>query len=532
MTTQLTAPIVAVTVYPGQARITRRGRTDLTPGTQTVTVGSLPWDLHSDSVRVSGRGSATVQGVDIRTERHTRTPDAAVADLTAQRRDLETGLAELADFDRVEGDRIEYLQTLSRRGGREYAGAVASGAAPAERAIEWGQTIAASLTTALATRRELVEQRRLVQEELDRLIREISARIQPQVPDRREVAIELEVTALAGDEPAPVELEISYLVDGAHWDSAYDLRLADSALTMTWFGLISQNTGEDWPECELRLSTARPAIAVHVPELDPWYLAKYEPPVMRPQMMAARGGPMTASLPAPQAMAYGATSDAMAGAPEITSEIATVEQGATATTYTPRRPIAVPADGTSHRATVATLDLPVRLDHVTVPLRGSEAFLRATATNSSEHAILPGHAALFHEAEYVGSTELPPWAPGEEVELALGIDDRVRVERELVRRSVGKAAIGGTERREVSYKITVGNYGPALANLTVQDQAPVSRDPAITVRDVTCRPRETDRTELGVLTWKIELQPGAKTEIVVGFRVDVGKGVQLVGWRE
>jgi uncharacterized protein (TIGR02231 family) len=429
----------------------------------------------------------------------------------------------LADSDQVEVDRIEYLQTLSRRGGREYAGAVASGAAPAERAIELGQTIAASLGSALAKRRELAEQRRLVQEEFDRLERELSARIQPHAPDRREVVVELEVT---GDQP--VELEISYLVDGARWDSAYDLRLANRALTMTWFGLISQNTGEDWPECELRLSTARPALAVHVPELDPWYLAKYEPPVLRPQMMArATGG--YGAVPAAPAMAYGAADEDV---PELTTEIATVEQGATATTYQPRRPIAVPADGTSHRATVATMDLPVRLDHVTVPLRGSEAFLRATATNSSEHAILPGHAALFQDAEYVGSTDLPPWAPGEEVELALGIDDRVRVERELVRRSVSKAAIGGTERREVSYKITVGNYGPALATITVQDQAPVSRDPAITIREITCRPRETERTELGVLTWKIELQPGAKTEIVVGFRVDVGKGVQLVGWRE
>ncbi len=222
----------------------------------------------------------------------------------------------------------------------------------------------------------------------------------------------------------------------------------------------------------------------------------------------------------------------MASAPEVTTEVAAVEQGATATTYQPSRPIAVPADGTEHRATVATFELPVRLDHVTVPLRGTEAYLRATATNSSEHALLPGHAALFQDADYVGSTDLPPWAPGEEVELALGVNDRVRVERELVRRSASKATLGSTERREVAYKITVGNYGPVTALVTVQDQAPVSRDPAITVRDVTCRPHETERTDLGVLTWKIELPPGAKTEITVGFRVDVAKGVRMAGWRE
>jgi hypothetical protein len=60
----------------------------------------------------------------------------------------------------------------------------------------------------------------------------------------------------------------------------------------------------------------------------------------------------------------------------------------------------------------------------------------------------------------------------------------------------------------------------------------VSRDPAITVRDVTCQPRESERTELGVLTWRLEVPPSGKAEIVVGFRVDVAKGVQLSGWRE
>ncbi|WP_222854076.1 DUF4139 domain-containing protein [Fodinicola acaciae] len=520
---QLDAPIVAVTVYPGQARVTRRARVELVPGERQVRLGGLPVNLHPDSVRVAGRGSASVLGVDVRMARLARTPDAAITALTDQKRGLQARLDELADADRVEEDRIDYLRTLSRRGGREYAGTLATGTAQAQQAIALGQTIADELATALARRRDLAEQRRLAQEDHDRVERELSARRSPRAPDRREVVVDLDVTG------SPVELEVSYLVDGAHWDSTYDLRLAGDRLTLAWFGLVSQNTGEDWPECDLRLSTARPAVAVEVPELEPWFLSKYEPPRPMPRapMMQAAG---YGAAPAAPGGAYDAVADM--DVPDVRTEVAAVEHGATATTYKPSRPIAVAADGTAHRAAVATFELPVRLDYVTVPLRGVEAYLRATATNSSEHAILPGHAALFHEAEYVGSTDLPPWAPGEEVELALGVDDRVRVERELVRRSASKAALGGTERRELAYKITIGNYSPGAARITVQDQGPVSRDPAITVRDVTCQPRESERTELGVLTWRLEVPAGGKTEITIGFRVDVAKGVRMVGWRE
>ncbi|WP_320064857.1 DUF4139 domain-containing protein [Micromonospora sp. RTGN7] len=56
---------------------------------------------------------------------------------------------------------------------------------------------------------------------------------------------------------------------------------------MTWFGLVSQDTGEDWPECVLQLSTARPAAAAGVPELSPWYLDRVRPAPPQTPMPAA-----------------------------------------------------------------------------------------------------------------------------------------------------------------------------------------------------------------------------------------------------
>jgi uncharacterized protein (TIGR02231 family) len=215
-----------------------------------------------------------------------------------------------------------------------------------------------------------------------------------------------------------------------------------------------------------------------VPELDPWYIDRMRPMPPRP-------------------MAYGVTTDAMMPAPaaapmmraaKIQEEVAIVQEGQTSATYTPTRPIAVPSDGTTHRTLVAQLEFDARLDHVTAPVVAEEATLRATVRNTSSHTLPDATAALFHEGDFVGSAHVEAWAPDEERELALGVDDRVRVERELVRRSATKATLGTSRRIEAEYEITVANHSPRTINLTVLDQVPVSRDGQITVKETVVKP--------------------------------------------
>jgi uncharacterized protein (TIGR02231 family) len=516
MSTRVDAGIVAVTVYPGQARVTRRGTAGVDGGPQRVIIGGLPLGLRDDSVRVNGRGPATVLGVDVLAERHPRSPDVAVEELEKLQDSLRDRMVALTDEEAVSTAREELLGRLSRRSGATFAKALADDAAQVTRVAEVSDALAEQLGQVLAARRELGERRRSLQREQDEVARRLGDRMAQQVPDRRAVAVELEVADGGGE----LELELSYLVDNARWESRYDVRLRDESLTLTWFGLITQFSGEDWPECELRLSTARPASAVSVPELDPWFLDRQAPtPVY---LSRSFGAAADSVMPAP----------AMAGPAEIAVATAAVEQGVAATTYQPARRIAVPSDGSAHRTTITVDELPARLDHVTVPLRGPDAYLRATVVNTTEHTLRPGPAAIFHETEYVGTTGLEPWAPGEEVELALGIDDRVRVERELIRRATGKALLGGTRRHEAAYKITVGNYGPRTASLTVIDQIPVSRDEAIVVREVKIDPKPAEQTELGEVTWTLSLTPNQTAELTIAFRVDVAKDVKLAGWRD
>ncbi len=518
------APIVAVVVYPDRARVTRRGRITAPAGDQTVYVESLPLGLQEDSVRVSGRGPATVLGVDVAVRHHPQAPDETVAELERLRREALAEVEELADADEVQVQLDVFLAQLGRRAGGSFARTLASGESGVELG-EFTESLAGRLSAVRAQRRELGRQRHDADERLAAADRRLAAVAEQRAPDRRSAAV-----GLALESEAEVEIELSYVVHGAGWNSSYDVRLTDDRLTLSWYGLITQHTGEDWPECDLTLSTARPMVSAKVPELDPWYLDRYHPPV--PVAAAPAGAPPAGGMR--KSAAYGAESFTAVAARQapFADASATVEQGVTAATYTPPRPIAVPADGASHRATIASIDLDTELDYVTAPVRSPDVHLRATVVNSSQHTLPAGRAAVFHEADFVGSTRLPLWAPGEDVELALGLDDRIRVERKLVRRTASKATLGSTRRREVEYETTIENHTPRAARITVLDQLPVARDHEIAVKPTTASPDPTETTDLGVITWKLDLPPGAESKIALGFRVETGKSVDLTGWRE
>ncbi|MVU76774.1 mucoidy inhibitor MuiA family protein [Nocardia sp. ET3-3] len=514
----LETTIAAVTVYPDRARVTRSGKTTLEAGEHRIRVSPLPLELLRDSIRVAGRGEATVLGVDLVTERQPEPSDEQVAELTALRDEADVALTELADADQAADARIEFLQRLVQKS----AGQLAK--ASDERVVAFGDNLEAQYAAVHAGRRDRARLRQDKIREKNALERRLADLGRKNRPDIRAAIITVDAA-----HTATAELELSYVVTGAKWSSTYDLRIDDEGLNLRWFGLVSQQTGEDWPECRLELSTARPAVALDVPELDPWYLSTTAPEPKRRMRASGPRRAADAEMPLAAAAPAGALPPAPPPPPPWLEAESTVEHGATAATYSPQRAVAITSDGSDHRTLITALDLEADLDHVTAPLRSPEAILRATARNTSEHTLPKGRASLFNDSEYVGATDLGIWAPGEERELALGVDDRIRVERELVRRNASKATLGSARRVEMEYTITVTNHGARPTTVTVLDRLPVARDTTVTVKETVLKPQPADRDDLGILTWKQQLAPQAETTITLGYRVEAPKGVRVYG---
>jgi uncharacterized protein (TIGR02231 family) len=524
---ELDAPIVEVTVFHNGARVVRRGTVALAAGTATAVLGNLPTSMDTDSARVVARGAGiALRDVEVKRLFQANPARDETRHLRQEVDRLELEVQALKDEDAAEEARLTFLEHLSEAAATAFARAVGFGRAEHAELGRMGDELAAGTASALERRRDIASRRRQAKRELEAAERRLAA-ADSSITEAVEL-VELRAT-LEVEQPTRVELEVTYHVHGASWRPLYDMRLEDEKLRLDYLAEVSQLSGEDWPEVPLVLSTSRRGRHSVLPELHPWYVGKVAPLHRAPRAAASKRSPgwaeEEAATPAPMA---GAGAGAMAFS-EAAPMLAQAEESGAALVYRVQAPIAVPADGAPRKTTVARLELDAKLDHLTVPALAPEAYLRATVTNDSEVMLLPGAANVFHEEEFVGQTRLETVAPGEELEVQLGVDDRVRVERELRRRTVGKAVLGGTRSVDVAYEITVENHRRSPARVTVNDHYPVSRDGEVKVRLRDCSPKASEQDDLGQLTWELSLDAGGKAAVRFSFSVEHPASVQLYG---
>jgi len=261
--------IDAVTVYPDQAQVARQAKVRLDPGKVSVLFQNLPDNLLEDSVRVSGSGSATATITDIRIGRGSAADEAsarlfalkkAVDDLDAQIQSRDDRL----DILGKKGDFISMAMNIKSpsRSGAE--------AIQKKGILEWPRLLAyldEQLSRIAVEKRGIEKEKKGLMEKKQASEYELSQFASLQKRERRTVQVDLQV-ARAGEE----ELRLTYLVPGPSWSPAYELRLFTDKkdARFTCQAIVRQQTGEDWENALLALSTSRPNESREVPELRTW----------------------------------------------------------------------------------------------------------------------------------------------------------------------------------------------------------------------------------------------------------------------
>lgn len=516
--------INAVTVYPDRARVTRRGEATVQPGAHRLEISDLPLTLDPASVRAAARGTARARliGVDVGSEFFADTPVEAVRQLE---KEVEAVQDEISILDaEAEGLTSERAALLGVQSATDvYARGLAFGKiTPADQIglfsslRERTAALDEQLQSMKQTRRERVRRLEKLENELQQL-HSASGR------EKYSAAVEVEVA-----EGGNLTLEVTYVVSDASWTPLYDLRLsADSAeLETGYLADVAQSTGEAWDGVSLTLSTARPALAATLPKLDPWFLHAAG---IRPSKARPRAAMVRAPAPALAAEDYSAGSALEAAFYEAEEVVATVEASGAAVTYVLPAAATIPPDGAPHKVTVARYPLEPELDYVSAPKLVEAAYRRATVTNDSVYTLLPGRANLFAGDEFVGSTELELTAPGGEIELYLGVDDRVRVKRELKRREVDKRLLGDRRRLWYGYEIEVENLLNQDATVTLLDQFPVAGNEQVKVRLESVEPKPSSESELGLLEWELNLAPQEQRTVRFDFVVEHPRSMPIRG---
>ena len=178
----------------------------------------------------------------------------------------------------------------------------------------------------------------------------------------------------------------------------------------------------------------------------------------------------------------------------------------------------VPADNRPHRVRVAEVPFKLEPIHVTVPRLATRAFVQAKPKNTAAFPVLGGVAQVFVGNDFVGKINVPETPIGEPLELALGADPGITIERRQEKADrEGPGFLGSRVRYTYQYRITVKNVSAATGPATVEvvEPIPISRDDRIKVEVTSCEPpflrgakEDRERESQGFLRWRLPWRPG------------------------
>jgi uncharacterized protein (TIGR02231 family) len=507
--------IDAVTVYPDGATITRLIAVDLPAGDTTLIARDFPPGLDSSSLRVEGEGASavTIGAIDARPPRAER-PAAAP--------ELEKRIEALRDERKVLDDKIA-AETARKAFAQRFAAQVPFGLGEKGEArplSEWRAAFAA-VAEETASADSAIRDAQLRQREIDRELARLDAELKSNPPRKMEVRIDL-----AANASAQAVFRVSYTVRGARWAPLYDARLDSGtrerkpALELVRRAEIVQQTGEDWRDVALSVSTVRTAKGGSAPELASLIVRYPQPPAAKPESSlrghVSQGYALAPPEPAKQA-------EEVRDQVAATEREATVETGGYQVVFRIPGRVSVATNEGAKALRIASATIAPDLLSRAAPALDETAFLEASFKQSDEAPLLAGRVALYRDGIYVGRGQMALTPKDETVRLGFGADDKVKVARVAVRRNEGLAGIISSSKiDEREYKITVRSGHVRPVRIVVEDRVPVSEieDIKVELLPVTTAPSERDaRDRRGLLAWNFEAAPGETKEIKLGWRV-------------
>jgi len=512
--------IARVTVYPGVAAVERVAK--VAAGARSLTIACLPASLDAQSLQIQADSGVRVGEFHVLTEdRDVAT--ACASPLDGRIRELEDQIAAL----KAEAGGLQlvdqYLKSVA-------AGPATDDGTPAARTASPPPAQIGSTADVL---RKTGQDTKARSHQLQRRQEALELSLKPLLAERERLASQrtrvVSVTVnLAAERDG--ELRLNYQVRGPGWQPSYRAALdtAGASVQIERLALVAQNSGEDWSNVQLLLSTGQPQRATQGRLPRPWTLDVAPPPPPAAAMPMAAMAPAPAA-PAPKAMERRQAEDM----PSF--DVSTVDKGFATEFAVPQR-ISVPSNGQRITLALGTHQAPARLLVRAAP--GVEEAAYLVADMAPPPGVWPaGSVGLYRDGAYVGTgrldfAALPSTAPGEgpRTSLSFGRDELVQVRAEAPQQMTGSTGLTGARtERQTRRSYQVENRHKTAIDLQVLHAAPVSRNEKIEVESrYTPQPAELAWNGTpGTIAWRQNLGAGASASFAAEHWVRYPKDIQL-----
>lgn len=512
---QISAKLTDATVYLRGAALTHTASATLKSGSQEVIIDGLSPDIEINSLKVKANGvliSATEFSQDYLTPReqaaHIKKLQDSLDLYQEQLKDVQNELAVHKQLLKLVTDGTQ--NNMSQKDGTVTIADINAN-------MELYRTKAAELQKSIDKDNKKIEK---LKETVNRLNNQIN---QDETENSQlNGMLRLSVSV---PENTTTTFTITYFTNQAQWVPCYDINIPsmDKSITLQAKAKVRQLTGLDWNNVKLTLSNATPNRSTVAPVFNTWFL-RFQRPQTFVDGMRMRSPSTSNSV----SYAVAEESDASMGylasqkasAPILMNDFVEVEDQDIQVSFAISVPYDIPGNGKEKLIDLKSYDVKADFKYYSVPKLSDETYLVATLSDYEKYNLLPGEATVTFNNTFVGRTRLRPNDTESQITLTLTTEPRMTVKREKQKDFCSTKHVGNSTTVTQSYLITVKNNLNRAAKLTLKEQYPISNDKDIEVKDVTITPKATyDKTDIGVVTWDVELQAGETRTFTVTYSV-------------
>lgn len=345
---------------------------------------------------------------------------------------------------------------------------------------------------------------------------------------RKEVRILIET-----DNSVSAKLSLKYIVNYAGWSPSYDLKAedTDSPISLIYRAKVYNNTGIDWDDIKLTLSTNDANLSSSKPLLSTWFLR--ETATVYDNMAKGSGylnnmdayEGYTQQAVVPRAQSYDDFGGGNYNEPEQVFEYEAVvpvlsHEFEIEKTYT------VPADDKPYLVYISEDELKADYQHYAVTKLDPAVFLLARVIGWEEINLIDGPANIYYAGSYIGKSFITTRNVSDTLDFSLGRDNRVLVTRHRLNKYSSSQFIGGKKKTTFEYQYELKNNHKSEINLELSDQIPISQSDEIEIIVIELSAGELNEST-GEVVWKVNLAPGEKKIIKFEFSVKYPKNINI-----
>ena len=530
---QTEGKVESVTLYRGQALVTRTVSVEAPAGPVELVVGNLPRQVVPDSLFAEGDGRLDVRAVRFRTRAVGQEPREDIRKLDEQIDGLQQKTEHNKRMQEVIKRNLDTLDRLDKFVAPTMSVELAKGVLDAG-ALE-------KITVMMFKKRtELTDASLKLADEAKDLARQVSLlqRQRAKLTSGSSRTVREAVVFIEKRGGGKGELKLNYLVGGAGWSPTYNFRATTGAkeVVTEYNALIHQMTGENWENVKLTLSTASPALSAQPPMLAPfWVTLSGQPRTpaqqgqvleqyksvrrnidaarLRQRVAQQRKEQFDANWELNKIVTEGQALELAAGKEDLRmiQTVVPAPDAGPSITYAMEGTVNLASRSDRQLVRIADTKLPTTFYHVAAPLLSGAVYREAELNNTEAEVLLAGPASVYLDGRFVGRGEIATVARGQTFVVGFGVDSQLRASRQIVDRTERQQ--GGNREVGLKLRLVLENYGTKPAKVRLMERIPQPErraDVRLTLAETKQKLSE-DKLYLrlqrpeGILRWDVEV---------------------------